>query len=138
MLDLFRIFKAEYNDYILLFKSGSFFIAFDEDAVILNKIFNYKLVSLKNNFKVGFPLSLKDKNIEVLKNKKINYVIIEDRKISSSQKFKFNNYKKYKENFLKIMSIDYRISNITKRLKSISNNEDIEKVLDKLEEVLDG
>ncbi len=32
MLDLFRQLKLEYKDYIILFKSGNFYVSFDEDA----------------------------------------------------------------------------------------------------------
>ena len=41
--------KLEYKDYIILFKSGNFYISFDEDAVILNELFNFKINELKNN-----------------------------------------------------------------------------------------
>ena len=56
MLDDFRRFKSEYDNYILLFKSGSFYIGFNEDAIVLHKLFNYKIVTMKNSIKVGFPL----------------------------------------------------------------------------------
>ena len=49
MIDLFRILKNEYKEYVILFKSGNFYISFDEDSTILNKIFGYKIVDLKNN-----------------------------------------------------------------------------------------
>ena len=51
MIDLFRILKLEYKEYVILFKSGSFYTSFDEDSLILNKIFNYKIIELKNNIK---------------------------------------------------------------------------------------
>ena len=67
MIDLFRILKLEYKEYIILFKSGSFYISFDEDSLILNKVFNYKILELKNNIKVGFPLNSLDTVISKLK-----------------------------------------------------------------------
>lgn len=138
MLDLFRILKIEYKDYIILIKSGSFYISFDEDAIILNKIFGYKIVSLKNNVKVGFPTSLIDKNSNILESKKINYLIIENKKVLSSIKFKFNNYKKYRENYLDFINIDMRISSINKRLKDISNSDSITNILDEIEMIING
>ena len=47
MIDLFRQLKLEYKDYLIIFKSGSFYISFDEDATILHNLFNYKFVELK-------------------------------------------------------------------------------------------
>lgn len=61
MLDLFSQLKLEYKEYVILFKSGNFFLCFDEDATIMNHIFHYKITELKNNIKVGFPISLIDK-----------------------------------------------------------------------------
>ena len=138
MLDLFRMYKIEYKDYIVLIKSGSFYISFDEDAVILNKIFGYKIVPLKNNIKVGFPISLRDKNIDMLERKKINYVIIEDKKLATSLKFKFNNYKKYKENYLDFISIDMRINKINNKLKELASTDNVTSILDKIEMIMNG
>ena len=94
MLDLFRQLKLDYKEYVILFKSGNFYICFDEDAVVLNNIFNYKITELKNNIKVGFPINLINKNIDILNNKKINYIIIDNKQIINSKEFKLNNYTK--------------------------------------------
>lgn len=138
MLDLFRLYKMEYNNYIIMIKSGSFYVSFNEDAIILNKIFGYKIVSLKNNIKVGFPINLRDKNINILENKKINYIIIEDKELSSSIRFKFNNYKKYKENYFDFINIDMRINKINKKLKDLSVGDNISNILDKVEMIING
>jgi len=76
MIDLFRQLKLEYKECVILFKSGNFYISFDEDATVLNNIFNYKINELKNNIKVGFPISLIDNNKKILRDKKINYIVI--------------------------------------------------------------
>ena len=73
MINLFRILKLDYKEYVILFKSGNFYISFDEDSVILNKVFNYKIVEMKNNIKVGFPLNNIDMVIDKLKELNINY-----------------------------------------------------------------
>lgn len=78
MIDQFRVLKLEYKEYVILFKSGSFYIAFDEDSTILNKLFNYKILELKNNIKIGFPLNNIDMVKEKLENLKINYIIVID------------------------------------------------------------
>lgn len=109
MLDLFRQLKLDYKECVVLFKSGSFYICFDEDAVVLNNIFNYKINELKNNIKVGFPVSLIDKNIDILSSKKINYVIIDNKQIINSKEFKLNNYNKYSSSPFNIISKYSRI-----------------------------
>ena len=68
MINLFRILKLDYKEYVILFKSGSFYVSFDEDSLILNKIFNYKIIELKNNIKSQFPLNSLETVINKLKN----------------------------------------------------------------------
>lgn len=63
--------KSKYNDYVILIKSGSFYITFDIDALILNKIFRYQVV----NNKVGFPINSINKIVSELKKSSINYII---------------------------------------------------------------
>lgn len=122
MLDLFRQLKLEYKEYVILFKSGNFYLSYDEDATIMNHIFHYKITELKNNIKVGFPISLLDKNIDILSNKRINYIVIENKQIINSKKFELNNYNQYSSSPFHVISKYSRIKNISEKLKNISDD----------------
>ena len=63
--------KHEYKECLVLIKSGSFYITFYDDALILNYLFNYKVI----NNKVGFPISNLDKVLSKLDNNNISYYI---------------------------------------------------------------
>ena len=63
--------KKVYSDYIVLIKSGSVYITYDNDAIILNNIFDYQNI----NNKVGFPIRSVDKIMNSLNDKNINYII---------------------------------------------------------------
>lgn len=128
--------KIEYKEYIILFKSGSFYVCFNEDAIVMNKIFNYKLVELKENVKIGFPISLIDKNLNILEKKKINYIIVEQKNIIARRKYKFNNYCKYSENLDFVLNVCSRIQSITKKLQYIKDYKKIENILNQTEEIL--
>ncbi len=139
MLDLFRQLKLEYQEYLILFKSGSFYVSFDEDAMILNNIFDYKIIELKNNIKVGFPLSLIDKNISIIESKKINYIMIENKNIVKKEKYKFNNFKKYSTSIFEMIQVNSRIQTITNKLKKLSGSCDrFNEILDQIEVMIDG
>lgn len=133
MLDLFRQLKLEYKEYVILFKSGNFYLCFDEDATIMNHIFHYKITELKNNIKVGFPISLLDKNIDILSNKRINYIVIENKQIVNSKKFELNNYNQYSSSPFHIISKYSRIKNISEKLKNISDDK-----LNMIEGIING
>lgn len=136
MFEIFRLLKLEYKDYIILIKSGSFYCSFDEDAVVLKKVFNYKINQLKSGIKVGFPTSLIEKNTNILRKQKINYIIVEDKKVVKREKFKFNNYSKYIESLFDIVSTNTRINHICEKLKSIGDKKSIRDILNRIEEII--
>lgn len=135
MIDLFRILKLDYKEYVILFKSENFYIAFDEDSIILNKIFNYKIVDLKNNVKIGFPISKLDIIINRLKDMNINYIIVENKSIINKYESEVNNFFKYTSSVFEIISINNKIECIVDKLKKI-DREDIYLVLDKIDSII--
>ena len=81
--------NKEYNDYIVLIKSGIFYITFSNDALIINSITNYLI---KNN-KLGFPISSIEKVKEKLNECHINYIIVDEK--NTKFNFEDNKYKDY-------------------------------------------
>ena len=136
MIDLFRILKLDYKEYVILFKSGSFYISFDEDSLILNKVFNYKILELKNNIKAGFPLNSLDTVINKIKELSINYIIIEDKNIKEKYEVENNNFSKYTSSVFEVISINNRIDKIVNKLKSIDNDK-VKEILDEIESMID-
>ncbi len=63
--------KHEHKECLVLIKNGSFYITFYDDALILNYLFNYKVI----NNKVGFPISNLDKVLSKLDSNNISYYI---------------------------------------------------------------
>ncbi len=63
-----------YKEYVILIKSGNFYYSFEEDAFILNHLFNYQI---RDN-KVGFPLNAKAKVKSVLNRHNINLIEVID------------------------------------------------------------
>ena len=69
-------YKKTYNKYILLIKCGNFYISLNEDAIVINNIFKYKIIESTNFIKCGFPLSSLskiEKKIRKIKNKLFSY-----------------------------------------------------------------
>ena len=131
MIDLFRILKLEYKEYVILFKSGSFYISFDEDSIILNKLLN-----LKNNIKVGFPLGNINNVTSKLEELKINYIIIDNKSIVKKYENEDNNFKEFTSSVFEVISINNRINKIVDKLKNMDNDK-IKDVLSKIESMID-
>ena len=85
LLKQYKILKEKYSQNIILLKSGTFYVAYENDAYILNYLLQYQI----NDSKIGFPKSATDKVLEVLKENNINF-LFEDVKIEYDN----NNYDK--------------------------------------------
>ncbi|MGM9879635.1 MAG: hypothetical protein ACI31R_06425 [Bacilli bacterium] len=70
------------NKKVILRQVGKFVNVFDEDAVIISYLLNYKLV----NDKVGFPMNALNKVINTLEEKKISYELKGEEKIAKDFK----------------------------------------------------
>lgn len=81
MSKLFNIYlneKEKNKEKILLFKSGIFYIALDEDASMLSQLLDLKLTNLNDKIqKCGFPCSSIDKYIKLFKLHNLNVKLIE-------------------------------------------------------------
>ena len=107
MLEKYYKYKLDYRNYLILIKIGSFYECFDKDALIINKLFNYKLKRINNSFKLGFPIKAIDKIILKLNKKNINYLIVDEKIIK--KEFKESNYLKYNFNMEEILYNTLRI-----------------------------
>ena len=87
-------YKRTYEKYILLIKSGNFYLGLNDDAVVLSSIFGFKILESKSFIKCGFPLSSLNKVINRLDRLEVNYIIIANGVVDKG-KYKKNSYDKY-------------------------------------------
>lgn len=102
---------------IVLRKVGGFYQTFDEDALIISYLFNYKVI----NHKCGFPIIAINKVTNILEENNINY-IIKDKEEQIKDFKKKNNYDKYLEKSITKDNINKRISNILEKINKLDNN----------------
>ena len=100
-----------YNRSIIIRKSGGFYQVFDNDALIISYLFNYKII----NHKCGFPLIVINKVMNVLEEKNINYIIKDEEEIVKNFRSK-NTYSKYLEKSKIKDNINNRVKNILEKL----------------------
>lgn len=135
MKERYEMYKRQYNNYIILFKQGNFYYSINDDALIFNNIFNYKVNVVSDFIKVGFPLKSIDKVLPIFEENNINYIIVY-KEIIEKKKYPNNNYLKYlniDSNYEFILS---RINKIDKTLKDNLLNSNIESVLNDIERII--
>ena len=98
MSRLYKRYKNLKNkeDIIYLFKVGMFYVILDDDAKIISKLLNLKLIPLNNEVnKCGFPINSLEKYEKILKENKVKYKIIEDYEENKDLNQFLNKIKKY-------------------------------------------
>ena len=134
MSKLFNIYlneKEKNEDKILLFKSGVFYIALDEDAIILSQLLNLKLTNLNDKVvKCGFPCSSIDKYLKLFKLHNLNVKLIEIDKNTSYSIKEYTESKIIKELLEKINNVNIDTLSISEAYKFI---EDLKETVNNLE-----
>lgn len=98
MSKLYNRYKTLKNkkNIIYIFKVGMFYVILDDDAKILSKLLNLKLIPLNSEVnKCGFPINSLKKYEKILKDNKIKYKIIEDYEENKDLNQFLNKIKKY-------------------------------------------
>lgn len=70
--------KKEKNEQVYLFKSGIFYIALEEDAEKISKLFNFKITNLNDKvIKCGFPEQKLEHYSSLLKQNKVDFEVVD-------------------------------------------------------------
>ena len=135
MLEEYYKYKTNYNEFIIIIKSGNFYEVIDKDALIVNKLFGYKISKLSDTIKCGFPITSIEKVVNILNEQYINYIIIENNNITINKSFDKNSYNKFDLDINNIKYNFFRINKITKCLNdNVFNN--INTLLDSIEGII--
>ena len=94
MLEKYIKLKEKYPKSVIIIKSGNFYDCLNDDAIIINKLFNYKIKELNKYIRVGFPINSLNRVRAILTKYEINYITVDNNDITYS-KFIRNNYSKY-------------------------------------------
>lgn len=131
----YTYYKLNYPKHIVLVNNGNFYVTFDNDAIIMSSIFNYKVKEFKNLVIVGFPVNSLYKIISRLDSLKINYLVVADGIIDVSD-IHDDCYDKYLSSVLSYRVYLNRISQINKVLCDNLNNPNIRYVINEIEGIL--
>lgn len=119
MLDKCYKYKLEFKDYIVFIKSGIFYECIGKDALIINKLFNYKIKRVNSTFKCGFPVRNISSVTGKLADNNINYIVEDNNLIIDKYETDSNAYSNYN---IDIDSLLYRFILIEKIIKYLENN----------------
>lgn len=87
--------RDDYSDYLILFKTGCFYALWDNDALILNYIYQLKLVNMYDRWKVVFPINSQEFYFNEFEARGLSFIVLERDIIVEKFTAKENNYFKY-------------------------------------------
>ncbi len=130
--------KKEYSSFVVIIKSGIFYITLNEDAKILSYLFDYKVKDNSDSLIVGFPTSSIDKVTNKLEELKLAYVIKKDNEtyVSRHNDLTIDKYGKVIIKSGDIYEVDNRIENIINKLNNLKKTNNIINILDKIDDVI--
>lgn len=74
--NMVEILQERNEGYLILISCGNFYIAIGRDAILLNKILDFKLTCMKEGIcKAGFPKSAIEKYEKILKRKRYSFIV---------------------------------------------------------------
>lgn len=120
---------------ISLYKSGKFYNAFGDNAIIIHYLMGYKYVEYKKS--AGFPEAAYNKVINKLQEEKVSYCVYEKEEIIDSYKGIGKNYQILLKESLKRLEMEQRINRLKERIEDFTV-EDLERVIEGLENVRTG
>lgn len=142
IVEMSKRLKEEYPQCVILFKSGTFYKVFGQDAYILSAMFNYNIqIGNQNVTTCGFPISSEKRILDKLEENKINYKTInpkDDYSIEKEANYEsFNNYKnEFKKDFNYIKQKN-RICKISEELELYIDSPNFKEIIRKIEDILD-
>ena len=135
MIDNYIDLKVTYKNYLIILKTGVFYICINDDAFILNKLFSYKIKEFNNYKRIGFPINSLNKVLKILERLNINYIVY-DNKIITKVNFTNNSYYKYRIDINTYNNYLRRIKNINSILVDRINSNNLKDILGKIENIL--
>jgi len=113
--------------------SGKFYNVYDNDAIIISYLFDYKIYSEN---KCGFPEIAFEKVITKLENLNISYQIIKTNKDNVIKDYrKLNKYDEYLEKAISKLDITKRIDLIIEKIKACDSAK-LDEIIERLEECI--
>lgn len=128
-INMIQTIKEVHKKDIVIVKIGKFYNVYGKDAFIISYLFSYKLNKITNIYSCAFPISLLNKVIAKLEQRKINYIVLDKRNnydvdIKNDNK-NLNTYEKTLEKAKEKINYDIRIRNIVEFLNENRNDKNI-------------
>lgn len=142
MVEMSKRLKDVHPNFLILYKSGTFYKTFGKDAYIIGAMFDYNVHIVNQNIPTcGFSMSAEKRVRAKLEENKINYKIVDPRNeysVDVSEDYKnLNEYDNELKKDFTLIKYKKIINRITEELTKHMNKPDFKDIIRKIEDILD-
>ena len=142
MVEMSKRLKDVHPNFLILYKSGTFYKTFGKDVYIIGAMFDYNVHIVNQNIPTcGFPMSAEKRVRAKLEENKINYKIVNPRNeysVDVSEDYKnLNEYENELKKDFTLIKYKKVINRITEELTMRMNKLDFKDIIRKIEDILD-
>ena len=142
MVEMSKRLKDVHPNFLILYKSGTFYKTFGKDAYIIGAMFDYNVHIVNQNIPTcGFPMSAEKRVRAKLEENKINDKIVDPRNeysVDVSEDYKnLNEYDNELKKDFTLIKYKKIINRITEELTMHMNKPDFKDIIRKIEDILD-
>lgn len=119
LIDNYKTIKNRNNNSIVLIRSGVFYETFNNDAYIMNYLFDYKIKEFSSYIMVGFPVNVIDSVKGKLNIEQLDYIIVDNNNYHS------NKNKDNKVKYKVLLDVSKKTYLIDTEIKDIQHKLDI-------------
>lgn len=141
MINIYEEVKKIHPKYVVLIKAGTFYEALENDAYIINNLFDYIIKDKSYYLQAGFPKVILPKVVNTLEDKKINYLILDKAdnydELERTNYEKLNRYDYYLEKGKREYKRLTKIKNYNEYLKNNVERKFMDKLLSDIGKIID-
>lgn len=142
MVEMSKRLKDVHPNFLILYKSGTFYKTFGKDVYIIGAMFDYNVHIVNQNIPTcGFTMSAEKRVRTKLEENKINYKIVDSRNeysVDVSEDYKnLNEYENELKKDFTLIKYKKVINRITEELTMHMNKPDFKDIIRKIEDILD-
>lgn len=142
MVEMSKRLKDVHPNFLILYKSGTFYKTFGKDVYIIGAMFDYNVHIVNQNIPTcGFTMSAEKRVRAKLEENKINYKIVDPRNeysVDVSEDYKnLNEYENELKKDFTLIKYKKVINRITEELTMNMNKPDFKDIIRKIEDILD-
>lgn len=126
----------QYPKHLIFLKEGTFYNVRQESAYLIHHLLGFRMYFSRDEFCTGCPMAQIDKVLEILKEKQISYLVMNQDVIEAQEDFETNCYEDYQPVFEELEAV--RKEEIARRKENVLDKEALRNAISVVQGMMSG